>query len=71
MQTFEINLELAKTNVDKLMMKLVAYLRAKNIFLVLNNMWTTFDIEKLGNVLTMTERENSYSLLSIEIRLKK
>ena len=55
MNTFEINLELAKTDVDKLMMKLVAYLRAKNIFLVLNNMWTTFDIEKLGNVLTMTE----------------
>ena len=65
--TFEINLELAKTDVDKLMMKFAAYLRATNIFLVLNIMWTTFDIEKLGNVLTMTERENSYSLLSIEI----
>ena len=64
--TSKINLKLAETDVDK-MMKLAAYLRAKNIFLVLNDMWTTFNIEKLGDVLTMTERENSYSLLSIEI----
>ena len=55
MHTSEINLELAETDVDKLMMKFAAYLRATNIFLVLNIMWTTFDIEKLGNVLTMTE----------------
>ena len=40
----EINLELAETDVDKLMMKLTAYLRAKNIFLVLDYMWTSFDL---------------------------
>ena len=66
MHTSKINLKLAETDVDK-MMKVAAYLRAKNIFSVLNGMWTTFDIEKLGNVLTMTEQEYSYSLLSIEI----
>ena len=40
----EINLELAETDVDKTMMKLTAYLRAKNIFLVLDDMWTSFDL---------------------------
>ena len=53
----KINLELAKTDVDKMMMKLSTYLRANNIFLVLDDMWTTFNLEKFGDILTMTERE--------------
>ena len=40
----EINLEQEETNVDKLMMKLTAYITAKNIFLVLDDMWTSFDL---------------------------
>ena len=55
--TFEINLEVSETDVEKLVMKLFAYLRANIFFLFLNDMCTTFDLEKLGHVLTMTERE--------------
>ena len=40
----EINLDLAETYVEKMMMKLTAYLRDKNIFLVLDDMWTSFDL---------------------------
>ena len=57
MHTSEINLEVSGTDVEKLMMKLSAYLRANNFFLFLNDMCTTFDLEKLGHVLTVTERE--------------
>ena len=44
MHISEINLEVAEIDVEKLMMKLSAYLRAKNIFLVLDDMWTAFDL---------------------------
>lgn len=41
---YEINLERAETDVDKLIMKLSAYIRAKNIFLVLDDTWIAFDV---------------------------
>lgn len=44
----ELNLELPETDVVERMMKLSAYLKAKNFFLVLDDMWTEIDLEKLG-----------------------
>ena len=52
----KINLELDEIDVDKLKMKLSAYLRANNIFLVLDDMWTSLDLKTIGDVLTTTER---------------
>lgn len=44
----EVNLDLAGTDVDARKMQLSAHLKTKNFFIVLEDMWSTLDLEQLG-----------------------